>query len=278
MPEPPERDAPLRVVMFGSGPRLTPDAEAFLCRLDAEPRVDLAGAFCQCESRSISAVMRDLWRRRGVLALPLFAAWAGGEVARALWSPRETLARRRALGRMAGRLHFVRDIHARNVIAQVREMGPDLGLVYGSPLLRPELFEVPRLGTLGIHHGALPKYRGNKTTFWAMYNGEATAGVTIQKIDAGLDTGAIVKEASVPIGDRPLRAVRRDLEAAGLALYLQAILEVARGTATFRPQPGPRGRLYRNPRPRDLLAFWLRRARRRWTTVIHHGLGAATRP
>jgi methionyl-tRNA formyltransferase len=129
--------------------------------------------------------------------------------------------------------------------------------------LKPELFEKPRRGTLGIHHGKVPEYRGNKTTFWAMYNGEQVAGVTIQKVNAGLDTGTIVKEGEVTIGRRSQRTVWNELEALGLDLYIQAILEVKAGTATYRPQVGVKGRLYRNPKLGNLVNFWGKQFKRR---------------
>jgi methionyl-tRNA formyltransferase len=170
---------------------------------------------------------------------------------------------RQDLKRLQDRIHFVEDIHAPEVIDRVAALEPDLGAVYGSPILRPELFEKPRLGTLGIHHGKLPEYRGNKTTFWAMYNGEGEAGVTIQKINAGLDTGEIVLQGTVGIGRRSQRAVWRDLENLGLDLYIRAILQVKAGEATFRPQSGPKGKLYRNPKLGDLVRFRLMRFKRR---------------
>jgi methionyl-tRNA formyltransferase len=166
---------------------------------------------------------------------------------------------KRKLDQLAGCLHFVADIHSPSVLEHVRRLQPDLGLIYGSPILKPSLFEIPACGTLGIHHGKLPQYRGKKTTFWAMYNGEATAGVTIQRVNAGLDTGEIVKEGAVPIAGRSYRVVWRDLEALGLDLYLEAILVVKAGKVTYRPQSGPKGKLYRDPTIVDLWRFWMRR-------------------
>jgi methionyl-tRNA formyltransferase len=96
-----------------------------------------------------------------------------------------------------------------------------------------------------------------------MYNGENVAGVTIQQINAGLDTGRIVKEGEVLIGRRSQAAVWGELEALGLDLYIEAILEVRTGTAVYRPQVGAKGKLYRNPRSVDFLKFWLRQIRRR---------------
>jgi glycosyltransferase involved in cell wall biosynthesis len=254
-----ETRRPIGVVVFGCGPVLTHDARRFLSRLEAHPDIALLGAFCQAEGASLGHVFMDLRRRRGSLALPLFVAWAWSSLAHWLRHPLAERALRQDLGRLGARLRFVPDIHAPEVLQQVEALEPDLGLVYGSPILRPELFEKPRLGTLGIHHGKLPEYRGNKTTFWAMSNGEPAAGVTIQRINAGLDTGEILEEGRVGIGRRSPRAVWSDLENLGLDLYLRAILRVRSGDATYRPQTGPKGKLYRNPELGDLLRFrWMR--------------------
>ena len=258
-----ELKRPIRVVMFGSGPRLTHDARKFLCRLEDHPEIDLLGAFCQAEAQSLGAIFKDLLRRRGLLAIPLFLNWIVEEIGRFLRHPRTETELRKKSALISERIHFVKDIHAQEVLDQVGSLELDLGLIYGSPILKPKLFEIPELGTLGIHHGKVPAYRGNKTTFWAMYNGEKAAGVTIQKINAGLDTGGIVKEGEVPIGRRNYQVVWRELEALGLDLYIQAILEVKNGQGTFQPQSGPKGKLYRNPKLRDLLTFWARQAKRR---------------
>jgi folate-dependent phosphoribosylglycinamide formyltransferase PurN len=254
---------PIRVVMFSSGPELNPDAKEFLCRLDEHPAIEFLGAFCQAQSQSLRAVFTDLWKRRRWLAFPLFAISLINKAMRFLLHPAEEIALRGRLEKISDRIHFVPDIHARQVLEQVCALGPDLGLVYGSPILKPELFEIPRLGTLGIHHGKVPEYRGNKTTFWAMYNGEPVAGVTIQKVNRGLDTGSIVKAGEVNTQGQAYRAVVHELEALGLDLYMQAILEVKHGTAEYKPQSGAKGKLYRNPKLGDFLKFWGRQIRRR---------------
>jgi folate-dependent phosphoribosylglycinamide formyltransferase PurN len=260
-------DRPIRVVLFGSGPQLNRDVEEFLLRLDEHPEIELLAVICQASSRSWFGVVKDLWKRRGILALPLLISRLLGNARQALRRSRHDSARRHRLARLAGRITYVKDIHAPVVIDQVRKLGADLGLIYGSPLLKPSLFNVPRLGTLGIHHGKLPEYRGNKTTFWAMYNGEQRAGVTIQKVNRGLDTGEIVSEGTVPAADRSYAAVVHDLEALGLDLYIEAILQVKRGTAIPRPQLGPKGRLYLNPTSRDFIIFGVRQFRR-WISRI----------
>jgi folate-dependent phosphoribosylglycinamide formyltransferase PurN len=254
---------PIRVVMFGSGPELNQDAKQFICRLAEHTEIEFLGAFCQAQSRSWQAVFIDLWKRRSWLAFLLFAVLMIHKAIRFLLHPREEIALQRSLERISDRIHFVPNIHAQTVLSQVCALGPDLGLIYGSPILKPELFEIPRLGTLGIHHGKVPEYRGNKTTFWAMYNGERVAGVTIQKVNRGLDTGSIVKTAEVSTQGLAYRTVVQQLERLGLDLYMQAILEVKDGIAEYKPQSGAKGKLYRNPMPGDFLKFWGRQIRRR---------------
>jgi folate-dependent phosphoribosylglycinamide formyltransferase PurN len=258
-----EQKDPIRVVLFGGGPVLERGVKRFICRLEEHPEIEFLGGFCQSQAQTFGAVVKDLWRRRGILALPLLLIQIASRIGRYVSQPRAEAKLNTELNRLADRIHYVPDIHADAVLEGVRLLEPDLGLIYGSPILKPELFEIPRLGTLGIHHGKVPEYRGKKTTFWAMYNGEESAGVTIQKVNAGLDTGQIVKEGEVLIGRRSLRAVWGELEALGLDLYIQAILEIKQGTASFRPQGGKKGRVYRDPGVGDILRLWARKLIRR---------------
>jgi len=253
---------PIRVVMFGSGPELNPDAKHFLTKLEEHPEIELLGVFCQANSQSLGAVFTDLWKRRGILSLPLFATWLINKAIRFLLYPREELDLNRKLKGIGERIHFIPNIHAPQVLEQIKLLEPDLGLIYGSPILKPELFEIPKLGTLGIHHGKVPEYRGNKTTFWMMYNGEKYAGVTIQKVNKGLDTGTIVKTGEVNAYRRSYQTVFHELEALGIELYVQAILDVKHGVAKYKPQTGIKGKLYRNPKLGDFIRFWGRQFKR----------------
>jgi folate-dependent phosphoribosylglycinamide formyltransferase PurN len=249
-----ELGRPIRVVLFTGGPVLDPGAAAFAERLDAHPEIELAAVVRESRGEGLGAVVRDLWRRRGLLAAPLLALRVLGRVAH----PCAALRERRVRRALAGRHRVVPRIHAPEVLEGVRALEPDLGLIYGSPILRPVLFGIPRLGTLGIHHGSLPRYRGKKTTFWAIYHGEPSAGVTIQRVNDRLDAGEIVAEGEVVVGRLPLAWVWRRLEALGLELYVEAVLAVKRGTARFEPPRAGVGGLFKDPGPRDIAIFWWR--------------------
>jgi hypothetical protein len=271
-------DRPIRVVLFGGGPGLETGLQRLLCRLDDHGEILLLGAVCQSPGNSIAHIARDLWKRRRWLALPLLAGHMTGSAGRFLTQGSKGASVRRRLHGLRDRIQLVPDIHAPEVLEHVRSLAPDLGLIYGSPILRPELFTIPALGTLGIHHGSVPRYRGKKTTFWEMYHGETHAGVTIQRVGSGLDTGDIVEQAMVPIGARSRRRVWAELEALGVELYVGAILKVRAGAATSTPQTGPRYALCRDPSMRQILGLWWRQLRARAGVPLPPGPGPTVLP
>jgi folate-dependent phosphoribosylglycinamide formyltransferase PurN len=246
-----------RVVVFTSGPSLEAAARDFIVRLEAHPELAVVGVFHESSGTGLRDVILDAWRRRGPLAIPVLALHFARVLARFV-RPLGERRSRRAMATLAGRVFDVPDTHADDVLEKIRELEPDLGVIYGGPILKASVFEIPRFGTLGIHHGKLPEYRGKKTTFWAMYNGEASAGVTIQRVNAGLDTGEVVRAGEVRIGRLPLGLVWRRLERVGISLFVEAVLEVKRGRATLAKPEGEKGRLYRDPGPGEILTFWRR--------------------
>jgi folate-dependent phosphoribosylglycinamide formyltransferase PurN len=249
---------PIRVVVFASGPTLDREVAVFLSRLKAHPEIELAACYCQSDGQSLSNLWRNYWKRRGVLAIPLLVNLLLRNVLHWISHPKQELALRRTIAGLSNRIFFVHDIHAERVCQSVAEKKADLGLIYGAPILKPALFEIPAMGTIGIHHGTLPTYRGKKTTFWEIYNGEKTAGVTIQKVNAGLDTGEIIRQGTVTIGRHSYGWVFNQIIQLGYDIYLQAILDVKHGTAIYQPQTGNKNRLCKDPQPFDFVRLWLR--------------------
>lgn len=248
----------IQVVLFGGGPVLERSVKQFICRIEDHPEIEFLGGFVQSKTQTFLAVVKDIFRRRRLLALPVLVMQIVGILGRYIIRPLSEIELNRKLDKISDRIHYVPDIHAEKVLERVRSLEPELGLIYSSPILKPQLFEIPSYGTLGIHHGKVPEYRGKKTTFWAMYNGEKTVGVTIQKINPGLDTGDIVQAGEVPIIGRSLRSVWKELELLGFYLFIQSILEIKNKKATYRPQIGKKGKLYKDPKLGDILRFWLK--------------------
>jgi methionyl-tRNA formyltransferase len=82
----------------------------------------------------------------------------------------------------------------------VRAQRADVALVvaYGR-ILPPEVLEGPRLGCVNVHASLLPKYRGAAPIPWAVVNGEKVTGVTLMKLDAGMDTGPTFAQEKTPL-------------------------------------------------------------------------------
>jgi len=85
-------------------------------------------------------------------------------------------------------------------LANLRRLAPELGVVvaYGH-ILRHEVLAVPRLGMINVHASLLPRHRGAAPIQAAILAGDRETGVTIMKMDEGMDTGPLLRAASTPI-------------------------------------------------------------------------------
>jgi methionyl-tRNA formyltransferase len=129
--------------------------------------------------------------------------------------------------------------HDEKFIAELRALQPDLIVViaYGH-ILPPAILDLPRFGCLNIHPSLLPKYRGAAPIQWAIANGETGTGVTIMKMDAGLDTGGILTQRRTPIRPADDSATLHDrLARLGAELLAQTIPDYVAGKIQPTPQP-----------------------------------------
>ena len=80
-------------------------------------------------------------------------------------------------------------------LVRLRDTRPDIGVVvaYGH-ILKPELLELPPRGIVNVHPSLLPALRGPAPVEWAVLNGVEETGVTIMQLDAGMDTGPILRQ------------------------------------------------------------------------------------
>ncbi len=82
---------------------------------------------------------------------------------------------------------------------QLRAWAPDLIVVAAfGQILKPDVLDLPRFGCINVHASLLPRWRGAAPINAAILNGDAETGVTIMKMDAGLDTGPILASRSIP--------------------------------------------------------------------------------
>lgn len=93
----------------------------------------------------------------------------------------------------------VGNLNSPKAIQIFEQCNADLGIVLGTRILRPSVFNLPRMGSINLHKGRVPEYRGLPPGFWELYDGARTAGVTVHFVSSKLDAGDVIETGEVQI-------------------------------------------------------------------------------
>jgi methionyl-tRNA formyltransferase len=154
-------------------------------------------------------------------------------------------------------------------IAELRELKPDLMVVvaYGQILLQA-ILDLPPHGCLNVHTSLLPKYRGAAPIQWAIASGEPETGVTIMKMDAGLDTGPILAVRRTPIFPTDDSQILHDrLAQLGAELLVETIPAYVARTILLQPQPAEGSSYAAKIKKEDGHIDWSKPAGQIWNRV-----------
>lgn len=121
----------------------------------------------------------------------------------------------------------------------LRKMAPDFIVVAAFGQIIPQsILDIPRYGCLNVHASLLPAWRGAAPIQWSILNGDKETGVTIMRMNAGLDTGDIVSRRSVEIRrDETGGSLFDRLMPVGADLLLETMKLIEEGKASYTPQP-----------------------------------------
>lgn len=225
----------------------------------------------------VSRAPRAVWRRfcrnvakHGLIFVPYRLAVGLRTLIGRVWPGRASRGRPEGI-RAAAPVEYLQalDLHAPDVLDQVRAWRPDVGLSLGAPILRSTLFGIPAFGTLNLHLGQAPQFRGAPPAFWEVYTGAQTIGATVHWVDEGLDTGPILEQATAPIypRDSVVDVERRGTELGRIVLD-RALARVLRGDRQAVAQPAT-GRTFRFPTLRQRMTLAMRLAGRRAGRQLH---------
>ena len=147
--------------------------------------------------------------------------------------------------------------------AQLEEIGPQAIIVVGYGRIIPEwMIALPPLGNLNVHASLLPKYRGAAPIQWAIAMGEKRTGVTVMRIDAGLDTGDVLAQAEEPItADDTALTLGPRLAALGAELMAATLPKLERGEIKPQKQDDTRATLAPILKKEDALLDFRRTAK-----------------
>lgn len=146
-----------------------------------------------------------------------------------------------------------KDINAKSSLDCLRRYQPDLLVLAGfTQILKKPAIELARLGTINLHGGRLPDYRGASVLNWQIINGKPKIGISLIFVDEGIDTGDIIsqKEWQLKPKDTIKDAVETSLKLFPVML-LKAVKDIEAGRVKRIKQNPNAGRLYRKRRPED---------------------------
>lgn len=122
-------------------------------------------------------------------------------------------------------------------VSTLKNIAPELIVVVAFRILPPEVFKLPQFGSFNLHASLLPKYRGAAPINWAIINGEKETGVTTFFLEESVDTGNIILQARVPIGEDETAGELHDkLAEIGAEIVLHTVRLIEMGKVQPRTQ------------------------------------------
>lgn len=178
---------------------------------------------------------------------------ASAQAYKAIWSDSvEDLARERGIP-----VHLTERVDAAT-IDLVKRAEPDVIVVNSWYTRMPaELYDLPPHGTLNLHDSLLPKFTGFSPVLWALISGASEIGLTVHRMDEGLDTGDILIQRALPIGptDTGTELVARAIDLIP-DVVREALHALESGTAQWRPQNKAERTYFHKRAERDSRIDW----------------------
>jgi methionyl-tRNA formyltransferase len=145
-------------------------------------------------------------------------------------------------------VHRVKDFNSEASESALRALAPDLIVFTGGGLIRKNILTIPVAGVLNCHSGLLPRYRGMDTLEWTILearDGIPQIGLTLHFMDAGVDTGPILKQYHRRVSPgESLVTIRQQLEPEMVRLVIEGVRDLQRGSLEAQAQDPAAGRQY----------------------------------
>jgi len=150
------------------------------------------------------------------------------------------------------------NINDTETVTELMEFSVELTVMSGyNQILGNEILSIPRHGTINLHAGKLPDYRGGSPINWAIINGEQEGVATIHYATEEIDAGDIIIENTYSIyGDDTIDDVRHRTLDLFPEMLLQAVEDIENGTVNARPFDASEGTYWGSRRPQDGQIRW----------------------
>lgn len=157
----------------------------------------------------------------------------------------------------------VESINCSSVVEKIAAVKPDLVVVNGTRIISSKVLNAINVPVVNTHMGITPRYRGVHGGYWAVAEGDLDHfGVTVHKVDAGIDTGGVLYQATIkPSKDDTFITYPLLQMSAAIPLVQRVIGDVSAGTLTECDGVGP-SKLWYHPSIFQYLYLWVMHGRR----------------
>ena len=155
-------------------------------------------------------------------------------------------------------VYYPGKINSEETINQLKSFQADIFILSGyNKILKKPVIELPPLGTINLHGGKLPEYRGAAPINWQIINGETTGGCSIIYVDEGIDTGDIIAQEIYPIlpDDTHASVLEKTLDIFP-RLLIEVLQQIENGTVQAEKQDPQAGAYFGRRYPRDSWIDW----------------------
>jgi methionyl-tRNA formyltransferase len=155
-----------------------------------------------------------------------------------------------------GEIPIVGSLNSEDSLGKLRDLAPDLLIsIAGNEIFRKPLIELAPQGCLNLHTALLPKYRGLMPSFWVLRHGEAETGVSVFYVDEGIDSGPILVQERIEIGNMTQRELIRKSKAVGMRAIVRAIEKIRDGDTATMPNDAEQSTYFTFPTREDVQEF-----------------------
>eukprot|EP01098_Paradermamoeba_levis_P001704 TRINITY_DN11968_c0_g1_i1.p1 TRINITY_DN11968_c0_g1~~TRINITY_DN11968_c0_g1_i1.p1 ORF type:complete len:204 (+),score=2.39 TRINITY_DN11968_c0_g1_i1:81-692(+) len=153
-------------------------------------------------------------------------------------------------------IHFDGNINKDENLEKIRAYKPDLLVsIAGNQIFKRKLLDVATYGCINLHTALLPKYRGLMPSFWVLKNGETHTGVSVFFVDEGIDSGPILVQDKLAIGNMSQAELIDVTKKMGMDAILKSIDKIHSGKYTLIENDASQMTYFTFPTREDVKAF-----------------------
>lgn len=147
-------------------------------------------------------------------------------------------------------------INNKDSVDRIKSFNPDLLVsILGNQIFKKPIIELAPKGCINLHTALLPKYRGLMPTFWVLKNNERKTGVSVFYVDKGIDSGPIILQKEVEIGDKTQAELIKVTKKIGMDAIAQSIDLIYKGTVQLIENKDSKKTYHTFPTKEDVVEF-----------------------